>query len=571
MGKRAARPPVIRAFLGDEVVADSFAGGGGASLGIELAIGRSPDLAVNHDAEAISMHRANHPTTRHYTESVWEVDPIDACAGKPVALAWFSPDCKHHSKAKGGKPRDQKIRGLAWVAVTWAHRVKPRVIALENVEEFRDWGPLHRSGPSEGKPIRARRGETFRAFVRKLEHLGYVVEHRLLRACDYGAPTTRRRLFLIARCDGRAIVWPSPTHGRAGELGSLKPYRTAAECIDWTIPCPSIFDRSKPLADKTMARIARGIRKFVLEAARPFVIPVNHGGQGRRDHRVHNIDQPLPTITGGQRGGHAIAVPYLVHRSNGERVGQEPRIYDPQKPLGTIVAQGNKHAACVAFLAKHFGARATGGWNGGDAADQPVSALTATNHHSVVAAHLVRYNGDRREGEVRGADVASPLPTQDTSNRYGVVAAHLIKFQGTSEAHLDSSAHSLDEPLPTITAGGWKMAQVAAFLVRYNGTGDAEPVDQPAGTLTTKPRYGLVTVTIDGEEYVVVDIGMRMLEPRELFRAQGFHDGYLIAPDGPSGKPLTKTAQIRMCGNSVSPPVAAAIVRANVVDQPRAA
>lgn len=554
MGKARQRPPAIRAYLGDEIVADSFAGGGGASLGIELALGRSPDLAVNHDAEAIAMHAANHPTTRHYRESVWEVDPIAACGGKACALAWFSPDCKHHSKAKGGKPRDQKIRGLAWVAITWAHRVKPRVIALENVEEFREWGPLHRTGERAGKPIAARKGETFRAFVRKLERLGYVVEHRLLRACDYGAPTTRRRLFLIARCDGRPIVWPQPTHGKGGELLGLKPYRTAAECIDWSRPCPSIFDRSKPLADKTLARIARGIRKFVLEAGRPFVMPNNTNNVPK------GVDEPLPTITTGNRN--FLAVPYLVHRSNGERPGQEPRIYDPQRPLGTIVAQGQKHAACVAFLAKHYGGNES--TTGGTPMDRPVDTITTQDHHSVVAAHLVRYNSERTDAEVRGGKVDDPISTVDTSRRHGLVATHLIKFQGTSEAHLTASGHGMDEPVPTVTAQGTKLAQVAAFLVRYNGTGDAEPVSSPVGTLTTKPRFGLVTVTIDGEEYFIADIGMRMLEPRELFRAQGFHDGYQIAPVGPNGKRLSKTAQIRMCGNSVSPPVAAAIVRANV-------
>jgi DNA (cytosine-5)-methyltransferase 1 len=568
MARRTQRPPAICAYLGDEVVADNFAGGGGASLGIELALGRSPDLAVNHDAEAIAMHAANHPTTRHYRESVWEVDPIAACQGKSCALAWFSPDCKHHSKAKGGKPRDQKIRGLAWVAITWAHRVKPRVIALENVEEFREWGPLHRTGERAGKPIAARKGETFRAFVRKLERLGYVVEHRLLRACDYGAPTTRRRLFLIARCDGRPIVWPAPTHGKGGELLGLKPYRTAAECIDWSIPCPSVFERDRPLADKTLARIARGIRKFVLGAGRPFLVPVNHGGPGRKDHRVHDIDAPAPTITGQCRGSHAlvspvivkakthggggndamaadeplrtitaskrgefaVAVPYLVHRSNGERPGQAPRIYDPQRPLGTVVAQGNKHALCTAFIAKHYG----GNEGSGTSPTAPVDTITTQDHHAVVATHL-------------------------------------IKFQGTSEQHLNASASGMDEPVPAITAQGGKLAQVAAFLVRYNGTGDAEPIDQPAGTLTTKPRFGLATVTIDGELYTIVDIGMRMLTPRELFLCQGFPPDYKINLVGPRGKKLTATAQIRMCGNSVCPPVAAAIVRANVGAAARAA
>lgn len=508
----ATRPPVVRAFLGDELIVDNFAGGGGASSGVGAAIGRDPDIAINHDAEAIAMHAANHPATRHYTESVWQVDPVKACGGRPVALAWFSPDCKDHSKAKGGKPKNQKIRALAWVAVRWAAAVAPRVIALENVEEFQDWGPV-----VNGARCPRRKGQTFRAFVRKLERLGYVVEWRLLRACDYGAPTTRRRLFLVARNDGAAIRWPEPTHGR----GRTMAHRTAAECIDWSIPCPSIFDRERPLADKTMARIARGVRKFVIESARPFLISVNHGGVGRRDLRVHDLDAPTPTVTGGQRGGHALVVPYMVHRSNGERVGQAPRVYDVAEPLRTVVSQGEKFALCAAFLARHYSDRATGGWNGGTAADAPLSAVTATNHHSVIATHL-------------------------------------LKFQENSDGQ------PLDEPMHTVMAGAARFAQVAAFLVRYNGTGDAEPVDRALGTLTSKPRFGLVTVTIDGEEYVIVDIGMRMLTPRELFRAQGFGDEYVIDPVGPKGKPLTKTAQIRMCGNSVAPPIATAIARANL-------
>ena len=592
------RPPVIRAFLGDELIADSFAGGGGASSGIELALGRSPDLAVNHDPEAIAMHAANHPTTEHLIESVWHIDPRVACRGKAVALAWFSPDCKHHSKAKGGKPRDQKIRGLAWVAISWAQRVRPRVIILENVEEFRDWGPLHRSGPQAGRPIRARRGQTFAAFVRKLELLGYVVEHRLMRACDFGAPTTRRRLFLVARCDGRRIVWPTPTHGPEN-TGRPERHRTAADVIDWSIPCPSIFERARPLADKTLARIARGIRKFVLDNPRPFVIPVNHGGAGRRDHRVHDVDAPLPTITGGQRGGHAVVsplvvkakthggggndpmpvdeplrtvtaskrgefavvAPYLVHRSNGERPGQAPRIYDAERPLGTVVAQGQKHALCAAFLAKHYGERDSGGWNGGTAADRPIDTVTARDHHSVVAANLVRYNGDRAGAE-RVSDVADPLGTQDTNRRYGLVASHLVKLRGTSPAHLDASAIALDQPVPTISASGTHLVAVAAFLARYNRTGELRSVENPLGTQDTTDRYALITVTIDGEDYYIADIGMRMLTPRELFRAQGFADEYQIEPPGPNGKPLSKTAQIRMCGNSVPPPIAAAIVLA---------
>lgn len=552
--KSPARPPIVRAYyddgydIGDEVIADNFAGGGGASTGIELGLGRSPDLAVNHDPEAIAMHAANHPGTEHRIESVWEVDPRIACRGKPVAFAWFSPDCKHFSKSKGGKPREQKIRGLAWVAVTWAQRVQPRVIALENVEEFQDWGPLHRTHSNgcngEGyrerringrtretqgcrkachysKPIANRKGETYRAFVGKLERLGYVVEKRLLRACDYGAPTTRRRLILIARRDGRPIRWPEPSHGP----DRAAPHRTAAEIIDWSIPAPSIFDRERPLADKTLARIARGIRKFVIEASengRPFIVPTAHGGAGRNDLRVHSIDEPLRTVTGSSRGDHAIAVPYLVHRSNGERVGQAPRIYDPQKPLGTLVAGGQKHAACVAWLVKHYTDRPTGGWNGGSDIARPIDTVTARDHHSLATVHLT-------------------------------------KFYGTS------TGSSLDEPVPTVTAsgkGGGHLGKVVAFLARYNGTGEAESVERPLGTLTTKDRYALATVEIDGETYAIVDIGMRMLTPRELFRAQGFPETYKIDPPGPTGKRLTKTAQIRMCGNSVCPPLAAAIVRA---------
>lgn len=501
------RVPVVRAYLGDirvdGVIADNFAGGGGASTGIELALGRSPDLAVNHDAEAIAMHVANHPGTRHYIEDVFAVSPVEACGGRPCALAWFSPDCKHHSKAKGGKPRDAKIRGLAWVAVKWAEAVRPRVIALENVEEFLDWGPL----APDGQPIKARKGETFAEFVGKLRELGYAVEWRLLRACDFGAPTTRRRLFLVARCDGAPIAWPEPTHGP----DRAAPYRTAAEIIDWTIPCPSIFDRARPLAANTEARIARGIRKFVIEpsaaGARPFIVPTAHAG----DARVHDLELPLPTV----------AVPYLVHRSNGERKGQAPRIYDVQRPIGTIVAQGQKHAACIAWLVKHYGGNES--TSGGSDLRRAIDTVTAQDHHSLAVAHVT-------------------------------------KLYGTS------TGSSAEAPLPTVTAGGGKggghLGAVVAFLARYNGTGDAESVTRPLGTVTTRDRFALATVTIDGEDYQIVDIGMRMLTPRELFRAQGFSDDYRIDAPGPNGKPLTKTAQIRMCGNSVCPPLAAAVVRA---------
>lgn len=553
------RLPIVRTFLGDEVIADSFAGGGGVSTGIEMALGRSPDLAINHDADAIAMHRANHPTTEHRIESVWKVDPRIACRGKPVALAWFSPDCKHHSKAKGGKPRDQRIRGLAWIAVTWAHRVRPRVIILENVEEFRDWGPLHRSGPDAGRPIRARRGQTFRAFVHKLERIGYVVEHRLLLACDYGAPTKRRRLFLIARSDGRAIVWPTPTHGPE-RSGRQHRHRTAAEIIDWSIPCPSIFDRTRPHVKATRARVARGVSRFVLEAPRPFFVHLTHGAR-ERDIRVHDSLDPMPTVTAANRGELALVVPSLVHRSNGERPGQAPRVYDIQQPHPTIVAQGLKTSLIVAHLAKHY--------------------------------------GERRPSEVMGQQLDLPIGAVTTRDHHALIAASLVKFYGTS------SARPVNEPLDTVTAGGWKHGLTAAMLIRYNRTSIGQLPSDPIGTIDTRDRYGLVEAAAaewtpeierkahrvyafmvehgyDGHAFdherrlvmihvggvclVVFDLGMRMLAARELFRAQGFPDTYRIDPIGPNGKPLTKTAQIRMCGNAVPPQPVEALVGAQLLE-----
>jgi DNA (cytosine-5)-methyltransferase 1 len=484
------------------LIIDNFAGGGGASTGIELALGRSPDLAVNHDPEAVAMHEANHPSTRHLCGDVWDVDPVRVCSGRPVALAWFSPDCKHHSKAKGGKPRDAKIRGLAWVVVRWARAVRPAVIMLENVEEFADWGPLR----DDGTPHPDRKGWTFRRWVGSLEAAGYVVESRELRACDYGAPTTRKRLFVIARRDGLPIVWPSPTHGPG-----RRPYRTAADCIDWSLPCPSIFERERPLADKTLARIARGIRRFVIESARPFIVPTAHAG----DHRVHSIDEPLRTVCGGRRGDHALVAPTLIQTGYGERPGQSPRSLDLNAPLGTVVGCGAKHALVAAFLAKHYG----GHEGAGSSLDRPVDTVTAQDHHSVVAAFMKRDFGQ-------------------------------------------SVGQCADAPAATVTAGGGgHLAEVRAFLIKYYGQGTGQALRDPLDTVPTHDRFGLVTVA--GEQYRIADIGMRMLSPRELFRAQGFDDSYIIDPVY-EGKPLTKTAQIRMAGNSVCPPVAAALVAANV-------
>jgi len=541
-----------------EIIVDSFAGGGGASLGIEMATGRSPDIATNHDREAIAMHAANHPDSKHYCENVWAVDPVEACAGRPVGLMWLSPDCKHFSKAKGGKPVSKKIRGLAWVACRWAKAVKPRVIVLENVEEFQTWGPL---GP-DGMPDKLRRGDTFRRFTARLRRLGYVVEHRELRACDYGAPTIRKRLFLIARCDGQPIVWPKPTHGK----GRAHPWRTAAECIDWSIPCPSIFERKKPLAENTLKRIARGIRRYVIESPRPFIVSLTHHGADR----VESLDAPFATITGAHRGEKALITPYLTkfrtgatgsplddpmptvtansfikrpggavpigliaptliqtgygedkHRNGG--AGQPPRSLDLHQPLGTIVGGGVKHALVSAMLAKHYG----GHENDGQELELPLSTITTQDHHALVASTLVN-------------------------------------LRGTEDSHLHGN--SIEAPLPTISAGGLHAAEVRAFLVSYYGTEQRSgDLFSPAPTVTSKDRLGLVIV--DGAEYVIADIGMRMLVPRELARAQGFTDTYVleygIDPDTGARVTLTKTAQVRMVGNSVCPPLAAAIVAAN--------
>lgn len=471
-----ARPPILRAAF-EGLVVDSFAGGGGASTGIEAALGRPVDIAINHDPEAIAMHAENHPATRHFCESVWKVDPMEATGGRPVALAWFSPDCKHFSRAKGTKPVEKKIRGLAWVVTRWARAVKPRVILLENVEEFETWGPL-----VDGRPCPVRRGRTFRAWVGQLRNLGYEVEWRSLRACDFGAPTTRKRLYLIARCDGEPIAWPDPTHGPGRE----QPWRIAAECIEWALPCPSIFERSRPLADATMRRIAEGVRRYVINSPQPFLVKY-HGGDDA--WRGQLPGEPLRTVDASNRFG--LVSPTLIQASYGEREGQAPRVPGLDKPLGTVVAGGVKHALVTAFLARHFGGMVE------IEVSRPLPTITAKDHHSLVTASLA---GDRA-------------------------------------------------------------AEVRAFLTKYNRTSAPKSPLLPFDTVTTRDRFGLMTVA--GQRYEIADIGMRMLVPRELYRAQGFPEAYCIDPVV-DGARLTKTAQTRMVGNSVAPPVAEALVRANV-------
>lgn len=540
-----------------ELIVDSFAGGGGASLGIEMALGRSPDIAINHDRQALAMHAANHPSTLHLPHNVWKVDPVAATRGQPVGLLWASPDCKHHSKAKGGKPVKREIRDLAWVVVRWARQVRPRVILLENVEEFRDWGPLD----IDGRPCKERKGKTFDAFVGELRRLGYRVEWRDLRACDYGAPTIRKRLFLIARRDGRRIVWPEPTHGapRSAEVlaGARAPWRTAAEIIDWSIPCPSIFltreegraiGVNRPLAPNTMARIAKGVKRYVLDAAEPFIVPVTHAG----DSRVHGVDEPLRTVTTAQRGEHALVAPFFVPRY-GERPGQEPRTRSVEEPMATIVPTANCGSLAAVHLSRQFGA------SGGSAADEPVGTVTAGGggKTALVAAFLAQHNSSNvgRAGD-------APLSTiVHRGTQQAIVAGLLSNLYGSN----DGGGGDLAEPARTVTAGGMHAAEVRAFLIKYYGSDQDPRLEDPLHTVTTKDRFGLVEVR--GELYFIDDIGMRMLTARELFRAQGFPDSYVITTgmtaDGPIA--LTKTAQIGMCGNSVSPVMAKALVAANYV------
>ena len=590
-----------------ELFVDNFAGGGGASTGIEVAIGRSVDIAINHDPDAIAMHRANHPNTKHYCENVWEVDPKDACGGKPVALAWFSPDCKHFSRAKGGKPVDKNIRGLAWVAIKWAYEVRPRVLMLENVPEIQTWGPLG----EDNKPIKERAGETFHGFIAVLsdglskEHpafaemclalninvesdmadelskgLGYKVEFKTEKSCDYGAPTTRTRFYMIARCDNEPIIWPTPTHApKNSELvksGKCKPYRTAAECIDWSIPTKSIFERDKPLAENTLRRIARGIRKFVIDNPEPFIINYKF------ENPPQSAGEPLSTVT--SVNNHYVVTPSIVPIGYGEHEKQQPRVNDIEEPLGTIVSSG-KHYLAAPILTK-FNQHSKG-----QELERPIdTVMPGAQRFGLVAPTLIQYHSEQGNEEPRGQEVDKPLMTVDTAPRYALSVAHIMKnyggnYEGAGSAAdrpLDTitakdhnelvTAHvmtmrrnmdgqEMDEPLSTISCSGAHHAEVEAFLVKYFSSGSPKSVNAPLDTLTTKDRYALVT--IHGEQYIIVDIRMRMLQPRELFNAQGFPEDYIIENDA-DGNPYPKTKQVARCGNAVTPPVATALVRANL-------
>jgi len=701
--------------LGNELIIDNFAGGGGTSTGLEAAFGRPVDIAINHDPEALAMHAINHPHTKHLCESVWDVDPIEVTGNQPVGLVWLSPDCKHFSKAKGGKPVEKKIRGLAWIALRWVALTKTRVLMLENVEEFKTWGPLIQDEQGNWKPDPARRGKTFDSFVRQLRGHGYHVEYRELRASDYNTPTIRKRFFLVARRDGLPIRWPAATHGAPNSpgvlAGKLQPHRTAAECIDWSLECPSIFSRKRPLADATLRRIAKGIMRYVVDAADPFIVgqggpiyagkpvtanqpfgtlttenhravvvpsivPVTHQGSDRSE----SVHEPFRTITGAQRGEKALATATMVQIGYGEREGQAPRALDIERPLGTVVGS-SKAALVTAFLNEHANASnqrvmpadeplrticaqvkgghfsmvsaalvGVGGRAGdsrprgadeptatitakGDTAvataflakhytgvvgselEQPIGTVTSTDHHSLVTAHLTKF----RTGST-GSELTEPVPTitagpkenpAGAPHALGLVTAHIQRDMGKSIGHAaaaplgtvtaggggksalvsshlvklrgTSTAAGADEPLHTISAGGQHHAEVRAFLLAYYGTDQDQSPDSPLATVTSRDRFGLVT--IKGVDYQIVDIGLRMLAPHELYRAQGFPADYIIdeIPDPAllfvGGEqveadplslpriPLTKSAQVRMCGNSVCPPLSEALIRANFIHE----
>lgn len=556
------------------LIIDLFAGGGGASTGLAWALGRDPDIAINHDAEALAMHRANHPHTRHMQNDITRVLPLEATGGHPVAILHASPDCTHFSKAKGGKPKSQYIRDLAWVVIRWAEDTHPNLITLENVEEFLTWGPLDKNG----QPIKEQAGATFAAWRKRLVRLGYRVEWRLLRACDYGAPTTRLRLFVVARRDKRPIVWPAPTHGnpKSAEVraGKLLPWRTAAECIDWSIPSRSIFDRKKPLALATQRRIAEGLRRYVLQAAEPFIVTY-YGAKGERDFRGQDLGRPLPTQTTENRFG--LISPVVVTNTT----GHAPTPVDmPMPPLTTGNQQMMAGVVVAPILSRQFGQSI------GQSVDAPHPTITQCNHDALVQAVCLA----KHYGGVVGHGIQQPLGTVTSIDHHSLVSACLTKYYGKSECA------AVDAPLHTLTSKE-HMALTSACLVKYYGTAKAADVGEPMHTITAKARMGLVEAEArqnseprryeqvrdflrtwgvigpkDEAEFIyqgvvhrITDILMRMLAPRELYTAQGFPPDYII-DRLPDGKCLTKTAQIRMCGNSVPPELVEALVRANGPD-----
>lgn len=647
-----------------EIIVDNFAGGGGASTGIEMAIGRSVDIAINHDPNAIAMHTTNHPETLHYCESVFDIDPVAATAGRPVGLAWFSPDCRHFSKAKGSKPVKKEIRGLAWIVLRWALATRPRVMMLENVEEFKTWGPLLTDADGTERPDPARAGETFAAFVGMLgagvpaghpalaevceflgvepgsenaqqlvRGLGYNVDYRELRADNYGTPQRRKRFFMVMRCDDQPVVWPEATHGDpkspAVQTGKLKPWRTAAECIDWSIPCPSIFERKKPLAENTLKRIARGLERFVINNPTPFIVKCNHTSTKTRyecfrgqplDEPLQTITrtpgfavvtphltkfrtgatgqevtEPMPTVTAGSSirpggNGHALGMveaklaPFIAG-AGGPKYSAKPRsveqpmhtlcntnhsclvapviarigqtgfggdrmAYDAINPLTTVTSKA-EHLLVAPVIARQFGNSV------GHGVDEPNGTITAGGggKSQLVSAFLAKHYGGNYTGS--GAAMDEPAHTVTTTDHHALVSSHLIKLRGTCK-----DGQLVTEPMPTITAGGLHIGEVRAFLLKYYGNEkEGLNINDPLHTVTSRDRFGLVTV--EGVDYQIVDIGMRMLQPHELYAAQGFPSWYIIDQDY-RGVKYAKDKQVARCGNAVPPPFAEALVRVNL-------
>ena len=579
--------------LDSEIIVDSFAGGGGASTGIELALGRIVNAAINHDPAAIRMHEANHPYTEHYQASVWDVDPETVCRGRPVALAWFSPDCKHFSKAKGAALVDRRIRGLAWIVLRWAAKVRPRVIILENVEEFQTWGPVRK-----GKPVKKLAGTTFQKFVGQLRALGYTVEWRELVAADYGTPTTRRRLVLIARCDGRAIVWPERTHAPRDSAevrsGKLLPWRSAAEIIDWSLPCPSIFSTKdeiherygisavRPLADNTMRRIIRGVDKFTIKSGAPFIVDCNHSGGGH----VTDSQEPCKTITAKHTGGicRPILAP-LTMTNTSNSVGAPV-----SAPMNTVRTGGGGGQMLVTTSLMCIGQ--TGGGNRIRSLHEPAPTTVSKQEACLVASSLIQYHTEKTES-ARAAGLDKPICTVDAANRYGLTCANLVEYYGGGRP-LD-----VQSPMHTVTSHD-REAVVAAHVVKYKRDEVGTRPSEPLPTQTASGVFGcckavlckigtserlhhwpqirdllnrycgyalgeddLLLLSIGGVLYYIADIGLRMLSPRELYNAMGFPPDYIIDHDA-AGKPYPKTQQVARCGNAVCPPMAAAVVAANL-------
>ena len=600
--------------LFNELIIDNFAGGGGASVGIELATGRPVDIAINHDADAIAMHSVNHPYTQHFQEDVFVINPEEVTGGRPVGIAWFSPDCKHFSRAKGNKPVEHKIRGLSWVIIKWAmSSVAPRCIFMENVEEIQTWGPLITDADGKSRPDPERSGETFKAFVgmlsdgvapdcpalaeaceflkiergsaeeqRLIKGLGYKLEFRTIRACDLGAPTIRKRFYLVARNDGKPIVFPKATHGKGK---GLKPYRTAAECIDWSIPCPSIFERKKPLVKNTLRRVARGLDKFVIKNPKPYILEMNFDNpfqdvdkpmstQTSANHHylitpelvecshkngpgVHGVDAPMNTQTG--KACFAVETPFLTPIGYGEHKKQAPRVNSVNEPVSTVVSSCKQYLTAPALLQYH--SEQSKGEVRGQKITEPIMTVDGSPRYATIAANIVHYYG--------GADHASksdaPIPTVTTLPRHYLCASNLCVLRKNMDGK------SLDEPMPTLTTSAGHFAEIRTYLLPVDSTQDLYHWNEVRKLLNEYADYSIkeneiLIIEIAGIPYFIGDIGMRMLKAEELKLAQGFPVDYIIDIERHIGKKYSEAKQIARLGNAVCPPVATALIRANCAD-----